>query len=435
MKMVKVLFVLIAVVVTGYLLAVGIFTLAPAAKPGSLDTSFHSPDGFVLFNNAANNKDRGVEVAVQEDDKIIVLGYSHNGINEDVILARYNTDGRLDTGFGKGGFVLYNGGGNDRGLGLALQKDKKILVTGYAYTGNQRDVLVLRYDVNGTPDSTFGTDGVVTYSSPGSGTDIGFGVAVQADGSIIVVGETANRTSQDAIVLRYTATGSPDNRFGTGGVFTYGSTGMDRGFSTAIQQDGKIIVAGSSVVKNKDDVLVFRLTPNGTMDNTFGSGGAVLFSGAGDNFDYGNCVTLQADGKIVVSGAASDGRVFDCLLLRYNPDGTPDTTFGKDGVAVYSSADGKNNYGYAHVIQKDGRIVITGFTQKGESDDVLLVRFSHTGQLDKTFGTAGVVTWNGTGNNMDYGQGIALQSDKKIVITGFSHTGANEDMLVMRFMQ
>jgi len=407
---------------------------APRVQSGSLDTSFNAPDGFVLFSSTASSRDRGVEVAIQPDGKIIALGYTNNSVNEDLLLARYNADGTPDKSFGTGGFVLYDGGGNDRGLGLALQKDGKILAAGFTYAGSQRDVLVLRYEASGKLDSSFGTGGVVTYRSPGSGTDLGFGIADQADGRIIVVGETSGKAGQDALVLRYTATGSPDTSFGTGGVVLYGGLGMDRGFAAAIQQDNRIVVAGSSVENNNDDVLVFRLNPDGTMDRSFGTNGSVTFSGAGDNPDYGNCVTIQADKKILVSGAVSDGRTFDILLLRYNPDGTPDITFGKDGVAVYGDAGGGNDYGYAHVIQPDGRIAVIGFTHIKTSDDLIVVRFDPAGQPDTTFGTGGLVTWNGSGNGMDYGQGIALQPDGRIVITGFGNNGANEDLLLMRLV-
>jgi uncharacterized delta-60 repeat protein len=406
-----------------------------AATPGSLDMSFNAPNGYNLFNSAADNRDRGVEVAIQSDGKIVVLGYSHNGANEDVLLARYNTDGSLDTSFGTGGFVLYDRGGNDRGLGLALQPDGNIVAVGYTYVGGQRDVLVLRYHVNGTLDSTFGTGGSATYSSSGSATDIGFGVAIQSDGGIIVVGETSNGTNQDTLVLRYTTGGSLDHGFGSGGVFVYGGSGknMDRGFAAAIQPDGKIVVVGASVVNNKDDVLVLRLNSNGTLDGTFGSAGVATYSGAGDHYDYGNGVALQGDGRIVVLGVTSIGTAFDILLLRYNSNGTLDTTFGTGGVVIYGDSGARNDYGYALVIQKDGKIVITGYTQ-GSSDDLLVVRFNPTGALDTTFGTEGTVTWNGTAGGTDYGQGIALQSDGKLIITGFSHNGTNEDMLVMRLL-
>jgi uncharacterized delta-60 repeat protein len=404
-----------------------------AASPGSLDTSFNFPHGYVLFNSAANSRDRGVEVALQADGKIIILGYSHNGANEDVLLVRYNTDGTLDTGFGGGGYVLYNGGGNDRGLGLALQTDGKIVAVGYTYVGTSRDVLTLRYNINGTLDSTFGAGGKVTYSSPGAATDIGFGVVIQADGCIIVAGEISNTINQDALVLRYTPAGTLDNSFGSGGVFTYAGPGvnMDRAFAAAIQMDGKIIITGASVVNGKDDVLVLRLNINGTLDGTFGSNGIVTYSGAGDNSDYGNAVALREDGRIVVLGAQSNGSAFDILLLQLTAAGALDSQFGTGGVVIYGDAGSLNDYGYGLALQKDEKIVITGYTQ-GTNDNVLVVRFNAGGTLDTSFGSEGLVIWNGSASGTDYGQGIALQPDGKMIITGFSHNGVNEDMLVMR---
>jgi uncharacterized delta-60 repeat protein len=430
----KVLSGIVIVVIAGYLLAGHLSSPAPAEKPGSLDTSFNAPDGFVRFNSAANNKDRAVDVAVQPDGKIVVLGYSNTSTNEDLLLARYNPDGSMDESFGTNGLVLYNGGGNDRGLGLALQDDGKILATGYTTATGQRNVLVLRYTVNGTPDTTFGTGGVVTYSSPGSGTDIGFGIAVAPDGGILVTGESANMTNQDALVLRYTPDGSLDTRFGAGSAVTFGRAGLDRGFAIAARPDGKVLVAGSTMVTGKDDVLLFRLTQEGMVDKTFGQQGSVTYSGGGDYSDYGDCITLGADGTILVSGATSNGRAFDVLLLRYTQDGTPDSTFGKGGVAVFGDAGDRDEYGYAHAVQQDGRIVLTGYAKNSTYDDVLVMRFDPAGQPDKTFGTGGRVTWNGPGNNTDYGQGIALQPDGRILVVGFSNNGVNEDMLLMRFL-
>jgi uncharacterized delta-60 repeat protein len=408
----------------------------PAALPGSLDTSFNRPKGYALFNGPAGNRDRGVEVAIQADGKILVLGYSHNGLNEDLLLVRYNGDGTLDSGFGTGGFVLYDRGGNDRGLGLALQGDGKIVATGYTYSGVQRDVLLLRYDTRGVLDPTFGIGGVVTYSSPGAATDIGFGVVVQSDGAIVVVGETSNGTNQDALVLRYTTGGSLDNGFGSGGVFRYAGPGnnMDRAFAAAIQKDARIVVAGATVVNSKDDVLLFRLNTNGTLDTTFGVGGVVIYSGPGDNADYGNWVALQEDGRVLVLGATSNGAAFDVLLLRYDPNGTPDAAFGTAGVVIYGDRGARNDYGYALVVQGDGKIVVTGYTQGDTTDNLLVARFLPNGILDASFGAAGSVVWNGPGNGTDYGQGIALQADGKIVVTGFSYNRTNEDMLVMRLL-
>ena len=175
---------------------------AATSLSGSLDKSFNFPDGYSLFNSAGNGNDRGVDVAIQADGKIVVLGYSNNGANEDLLLARYNADGTMDRNFGIEGFVLYDRGGNDRGLGLALQTDGKIVAVGFTYLGSQRDVLVLRYHTNGTLDKDFGTNGSATYSSPGSATDIGFGMALQPDGKLVITGFSHNGSDDDMLVLR-----------------------------------------------------------------------------------------------------------------------------------------------------------------------------------------------------------------------------------------
>ncbi|HLZ19135.1 MAG TPA: delta-60 repeat domain-containing protein [Smithellaceae bacterium] len=418
--------------ISAVLILMALTAVAATASPGTLDNSFNDPYGYALFNDSANARDRGVETAIQADGQILVLGYSYNGVNEDVLLVRYHPDGSLDASFGTGGYVLYNGGANDRGLGLALQSDGKIVAVGYTYTGSQRDVLVLRYNANGTPDASFGTGGKVTYSSPGSATDIGFGVAVQSDGRIVVAGETSNGVNQDALVLRFTAEGNPDTSFAGGGIFRYaGPGGMDRAFALAIQPDGKIVVAGATVVDTKDDVLVFRLNADGGLDATFGAGGIFTYSGAGDNYDYGNALALRADGRIVVLGAQTNGSAYDVLLLQLTPGGTPDTSFGAGGVVLYGDAGGRNDYGLGLAIQADGKIVITGYIQAA-TDNVLVVRFHGDGALDASFGADGVFTWNGSGNGTDYGQAIALQADGRIVIAGFSHNGVSEDVLVMR---
>ncbi len=413
------------------------FSLPPPAMapaPGSPDRSFNAPHGYVMSTHAEGEKDRGVEIAVERDGSLIVLGYCNNTVNEDLMIARYTKDGALDPGFGNGGFSYYDGGGNDRGLGLALQDDGKILATGFTRNGTHRDVLLVRYGLDGTLDATFGTRGVVTFSSPGSMTDIGFGVACEPDGGIFVAGETSNATHQDALVIHYTPGGIYDSRFAGTGLFTYGGTDMDRLFACTIQPDGKILATGSSVVGERDDLLLLRLDHDGTPDETFGDGGAVLYSGKGDNFDYGNWVVLQPDGKILVSGAESVGDAFDLLLLRFMTDGRPDPTFGTGGVVHHGDAGGRDEYGYAHAVQADGKIVVGGYAENETSDDVLVVRFLPDGTPDPAFGNGGQILWNGPGNHRDYGQGISLQPDGKIVVTGFSHHEASEDLLVMRLL-
>lgn len=432
--------VFLAVLVVMLLLSAGcVFRIPPGAElqaqSGSLDTAFNPPQGYLLSTDAEDYKDRGVEVAVQNDGKILTVGYGNTSRNEELVVSRYTADGYPDRSFGSEGTVRYGGGSSSRGLGLDLQADGKILATGYTYNGSSRDLLLLRYTTDGTPDVAFGKDGVVTFSSPGPATDIGFAVTCEADGGIMVAGEVSNRTRQDLVVLHYTPAGVPDTRFGSGGVFMYGGTGRYRGFDATVQRDGKIVVTGSAnITGGRDDLLLLRLTPDGRLDPTFGAGGVVTYAAAGDNYDYGNYVAVQDNGKIVVSGAAVVGTAFEVLLLRYNPDGTPDLSFGENGALHHGDPYGRDEYSYAHVIQPDGKIVITGYTKDSPTDEVLVMRFNPDGTVDTGFGREGHLIWNGPGNQTDYGQGIALQPDGKIVVTGFSFHGASEDLLLMRVL-
>ena len=408
------------------------------AAPGDLDTSFHAPDGFVLFNGSGNNRDRGIELAIQPEGKIVVMGYSHNGNDDDIMILRYNPDGSLDSTFGTGGVVYYGGpgAGSDRGLGLVLQSDGKIVVVGRVYNGANYDVLVLRYNPDGTPDHAFGTGGVVIYDGPENGSDIAFGVAIQSDGKLVVVGESYFGTDKELLVLRYNPDGTLDGSFGTGGAVVYGGPGKgaDWGFGADIQTDGKIVVVGATVVNEKEDVLVLRYNPDGTLDGSFGTGGAVTYSGPGDNYDYGNTVIIQPDGKIVVVGAASIGSNYDILMLRYNSDGSLDSLFGTDGVIIYNDPANDYDYAWGVALQRDGKILVAGASSDGTKDEAVILRFDTDGTLDQSFGTEGTVKFSVPGSLITRAYGVAVQRDGKIVVSGYSSDGTNDEALVLRLL-
>jgi uncharacterized delta-60 repeat protein len=418
-----------------------ILSLLPAiafTAPGDLDTAFNAPNGFVLFNGSGNNRDRGIELAIQADGKIVVMGYSNNGKDDDIMVLRYNPDGTMDNTFGSGGVVYYggSGGGSDRGLGLALQSDGKIVVVGRVYNGTNYDVIVLRYSSDGTVDNTFGAGGVVTYNGPENGSDIAFGVAIQSDGKLVVVGESYYGTNKELLILRYNPDGSLDSSFGTGGVVIYGGPNQatDWGFGVDIQSDGKIVVVGATTVNTKEDVLVLRYNTDGTLDGSFGTGGIVTYSGSGDNYDYGNTVMIQPDGKIVVVGATWIGSNYDILVLRYNSNGSLDCLFGNGGVINYNGPANNYDYAWGVALQKDGKIVVAGASSNGAKDEAAILRFNTNGTFDPSFGTAGVVKFSVPGSAVNRGYGVVIQKDGKIVVSGYSSDGTNDDVLVLRLL-
>ena len=143
-------------------------------------------------------------------------------------------------------------------------------------------------------------------------------------------------------------------------------------------------------------------------------------------------MVIQADGKIVVSGGEYNGTDLDVLVLRYDVNGTPDDTFGANGVVIYDSGNG-NDLGRRLSIQSGSKIVVTGRSPNGTDYDVLVLRYNAGGGLDNTFGVNGVVNFDmGKGN--DYGEGVVVQADARIVISGGSYNGTDYDVLMFRLL-
>ena len=417
-------------------------SLSGAARV-QLDQSFNRPRGFTLFNGSSNSFDEGFAVAltVQSDGKIIAVGVSNNGNDDDVLVLRYNRNGTLDPTFGNQGVFIYNGPAknNDGGFAVALQSDQKIVVAGYSSNGTDRDLLVLRLLTNGTLDGSFNGTGVVTFNGSGNGDDTGNGVAIQTgDGKIVVVGDTYNGLNVDVIVLRYNTNGTLDTAgFGSpNGFITFDGPVQenDSGLAVAIQTgDGKIVVVGETDDGVTFNVLTLRLNGNGTLDTAgFGApNGFVTYDGPAGFDDTGFAVVLQTDGKIVVVGDTDNGTSNDVLALRYNSDGSLDGTFGTGGVFTYNGPTNGNDEGFAVTLQPDGKIIIAGDSNSGTNADVLVLRLTKEGILDQEFG-GGVFTFNGPANGGDTGNAVVVQPDGRIVVVGFADNGQNNDVLIFR---
>jgi uncharacterized delta-60 repeat protein len=229
------------------------------------------------------------------------------------------------------------GAGDDRGWATALQADGKILLVGDSHNGTDRDFGVVRYDTDFTLDSTFGVSGVVT-TPIGLAGDTATDVVVQPDGKIVVVG-VATMATNDFAVVRYNADGTLDPTFGTGGIVTTIVATPDRDGSAAgvaLQPaDGKIVVVGT-VLKGgtNQEFAVVRYLTDGSLDTTFDADGLLTTKLTG-GVDRAEAVVVQPDGKILVAGMA-DATVMgtDFAVVRYLTDGTLDTSFGGTGIVI-----------------------------------------------------------------------------------------------------
>ena len=399
------------------------------AADGDLDTSFSS-DGKVT-TAIGSGTDAAKSVVLQSDGKIVAAGYSHNGSNYDFAVVRYNADGSLDTTFDTDGKVTTAvGSGDDVAWSVVLQSDGKIVVAGYSRIGSNDNFAVVRYNTNGSLDTTFDTDGKVT-TAIGSGSDAAYSVVLQSDGKIVVAGYSVIGINDDFAVVRYNTDGSLDTTFGTDGkVTTAVGLGDDIANSVVLQSDSKIVVAGYSHNGSNFDFAVVRYNTDGSLDTTFDTDGKVT-TAIGSGSDAAYSVVLQSDGKIVVAGYSVIGINDDFAVVRYNTDGSLDTTFGTDGKVTTAVGLG-DDIANSVVLQSDSKIVVAGYSHNGSNFDFAVVRYNIDGSLDTTFDTDGKVTTAvGLGDDAPYS--VVLQSDGKIVVAGFSYNGSNFDFAVVRY--
>ena len=318
------------------LVALTILPALPAEAQSTADWLDRSFGGDGTVTTAIGSGHENVRaVAIQADGKIVVAGYSHNGTDYDFAVVRYTAAGALDASFGSNGTVTTAIGSSDAHIhGMALQPDGKIVVVGHSHAESGDDMAVARYNPDGTLDASFGSNGTVT-TAIGSGYAYGFAAAVQAaDGKIVVAGTGSGGTNYDMAVARYNPDGTLDASFGSNGTVTTAiGASNDQGQAMALQPDGKIVVAGYSFIGTSEDFAVVRYNPDGSLDASFGSNGTVT-TAIGSGEDRGYAVAIQADGKIVVTGRSHNGTDYDFAAARYNPDGSLDASFGNGGTVT-----------------------------------------------------------------------------------------------------
>ena len=386
-----------------------------------------------VTNGVWDVDDRGSSTVIQNDGKIIVAGYTNVGVNADLALIRYNTDGSLDNTFGAGGKVTTPiNSGSDVASQVALQTDGKIVVAGSTYNGSNYDIAVVRYNSDGSLDTSFDSDGKVTTAL--NGDDWGEKVAIQTDGKIVVSGATKGGGFYDFAVVRYNSDGSLDTSFDSDGkVITPLGNGDDDALGLIIQGDGKIVVAGTVNVNNSEsyDAGLLRYNSDGSLDTTFDSDGKLIVDmGSADDWVYDSA--LQADGKILITGSTTVSGNYDIVVMRFNPNGSPDTGFDTDGRLTTSIGSG-NDWGESISVQPDGKIVVSGnYYNASTNYDFFIVRYNSDGSLDTSFNSTGKVT-TAIVIGYDNAWENILQPDGKIILAGHSFNGSNYDITLARY--
>jgi len=289
------------------------FTLIRFNSNGTLDPSFGT--GGIVFTPTGTSS-RIESIVLQPDGKIVAAGFSFNGSNSDFTVVRYRVDGTLDPTFGSGGRVITQiGSSDDHPYAAALQPDGRIVVAGRSTFSFLYNFAVVRYNSDGTLDNSFGVGGIAT-TAVGSGHAEIWSIALQPDGKIVAGGSVSNSSAGEVrfALARYSSTGSLDDSFGMGGVTTTEVGTYSRISDVELQSDGKIVVVGGATNgPTLNDFAVLRYEANGMLDPSFGEGGRVL-THVGQSDDATSCA-IQNDGKIVVAGYNGS----DFTMIRYHP--------------------------------------------------------------------------------------------------------------------
>jgi uncharacterized delta-60 repeat protein len=403
----------VAVQVDGKLIAAGSaassassFAAVRFNADGSLDTSYGN-GGKVTTTFPGATDAKGGHLALQPDGKVVQAGLQERAVvsgkgknqvttyYDDFALVRRTADGALDPTFGSGGRVVTSFGTtvNGAAFAVAVQADGKIVAGGPSNASGQDSFMLVRYNADGSLDTGYGAGGMVTtrFATPAELMDM----VIQGDGKVVAAGYTEPSPSsglgQVMTVVRYNTDGSLDPTFGSGGVFSLpnpaGTSTQRNTRAVAIQPDGKIVVGALWSTYSQFDLV--RLNTDGTLDTTFGTGGEVLTTfPAYNNSRIPNDVTVQSNGQIVVGGyyTAPVPGGLQPVVVRYNADGSLDTTFGNGG---FASAAMYNVVSGVAVQPTTGRIIVAG-RNNGNGGQFALTAFvgSGTTTLSSTSGTA-----------------------------------------------
>ena len=378
------------------------------AQPGTLDPTF-DVDGKVTTDLGFATYDEAFAIAIQADGAILAAGTSGYSGTQDFAVVRYLTDGSPDLSFGSGGVSLLSVvAADDIGRAMLIQPDSAILVAGYVYDPGGIAFGIARFLYDGTPDPAFGAGGSAVTLYPGDATSQARSIALQSDGKIVVAGGG----SAGFAVVRFNTDGSVDSTFGAGGLVTIDfSEGNDQATGIAVLPDDRILLAGYASGLTSDSIAIARLEANGALDATF-TGGGKFRTSYPTLPSLGRALYLMPDGRFVVAGDAQD----KLFVARFLPDGQPDLDFNVFGMRLIT-VPGASTVGLNSVrVRDDGKVVAAGgafFL----TFDMLVVQLNDDGSFDAGFGTNGIVSTNFYGT-LDRANGIAVQNDGALVLAG-----------------
>lgn len=395
-------------------------SFATYSQAGVLDVTFG--DKGKVISPEIEGLYRIVAFALKEDGKIVsLLDYG----NTTFAIVHHNKDGSIDSTFGDEGILIGNAGYLDD-LAMQMQKDEKIIVSGF----NQNDPInmfkLYRYNADGSLDISFGLNGNVIQEFLGRKYDRRFKVAVRPNGKILVAGELFVDATAYVQLVQLNEDGSIDSSFGVNGRANIVHEGSLDGKLSIKFYNEKTILAHSAHFgyMHPNGVSIRRLNANGSIDSTFGNNGHSIATLYGENDIKGIDMAIQPDAKIVVLADGNEGNTIKFgNVLRFNSDGTIDQTFANNG-SLFIQPDQIgiiiNTCNKVHILPDD-KILITGaaISTDGDDADFFLSKYTTDGKLDSSFGRRGFVLTDFFNREDNVSVSSVIQRDGKIILGGY----------------
>ena len=398
---------------------------------GTLDAMFDT-DGIVTTSIGTANA-FATTMAIQADGKLLLCGNSNNGTDNDFTIARYLENGQPDQAFHMDGKVQLDiNGGDDFPEGIVVRPDnQKIIVGGYSFNGNGFDFSLAQFLPDGNPDLAFGNNGKAI--EPIGTTAFAKGLALQKDGKIVIAGYSSQGTNEFTLV-RWLEDGSLDfDLDGDGIVTTPIGTNSATASCLIIQPDDKILVAGQAFndATFRWEATIARYNVDGSLDEAFDDDGITIIANFNKDL-FINAIALDHEGKIIAAGyTGTSPSNNQFALMRFLPDGRPDSLFGTDGLLI-TPVSNQNNQANSILIQSDHKMIVGGTAEVNGADQFVLARYDREGSPDPTFGNDGKVS---TPIGLIAGlNSMLFDFTGRIVASGASLNGTNFQFAAARYL-
>ncbi|MGZ3924974.1 MAG: Ig-like domain-containing protein, partial [Flavisolibacter sp.] len=386
-------------------------------QAGTLDASFaRNGVAYTDFGATTNiNSDICQQMLLKNDGSFFLVFE----MNEQTMVTHRLADGALDKTYGNNG---YSQPVPIRRPSALLQPDGKIVVGGYNMVYEGSAFVVARFNTDGSVDHSFAGNGVVRVVLTGA--DYLNDLAIQPDGKIVAVGRSYTQTGSLGSMARLNPDGTLDDGFGNSGGRLLSPVASIFN-AVAVQPDGKIVVAGDA-----SQAMVARFLPDGNLDNSFSGDGVAIVPMAGTS-NSAKTVVVEPGGKIAVGGYEAWAGIRNFLVAQLLPDGSFDASFSADG--KQETDFGTDEYVTAITVQPGGKLVAVGSTSSGSQASFAVARYNTDGSLDNSFSGDGKETTL-VGGTADFAFDVAVQTDKGILVAGWSVIGNGADYSVVRYL-